>query len=220
MSTTGGKISKREMDCINFSFEGEDLCDISWAAKNYACSFCKREFRSAQALGGHMNVHRRDRARLRLLPSTLSSEMSEICPKNPNPNSYFSSASSPSSLSSATFLPHNNYSSCHPLFSPSLRTFMSTPSSSTSSTDENKKPKFDYSPQNRVPLISKKSRRAVNVDEKILKGFAQKDLDDEFNKVDQQKDNNIRLDLDLDLEMGNFNDHKEEVDLELRLGRL
>ncbi|KAF7804661.1 transcriptional regulator SUPERMAN-like [Senna tora] len=35
-----------------------------WPARNYACSFCKREFRSAQALGGHMNVHRRDRARL------------------------------------------------------------------------------------------------------------------------------------------------------------
>jgi hypothetical protein len=33
--------------------------------RSYACSFCKREFRSAQALGGHMNVHRRDRARLR-----------------------------------------------------------------------------------------------------------------------------------------------------------
>uniref|UniRef100_J3L8P4 C2H2-type domain-containing protein n=1 Tax=Oryza brachyantha TaxID=4533 RepID=J3L8P4_ORYBR len=35
-------------------------------ARSYPCGFCKREFRSAQALGGHMNVHRRDRARLRL----------------------------------------------------------------------------------------------------------------------------------------------------------
>jgi hypothetical protein len=31
----------------------------------YTCGYCRREFRSAQALGGHMNVHRRDRARLR-----------------------------------------------------------------------------------------------------------------------------------------------------------
>ncbi|RLN08473.1 transcriptional regulator SUPERMAN-like [Panicum miliaceum] len=36
-----------------------------WPPRSYPCSFCKREFRSAQALGGHMNVHRRDRARLR-----------------------------------------------------------------------------------------------------------------------------------------------------------
>ncbi|KDP44894.1 hypothetical protein JCGZ_01394 [Jatropha curcas] len=36
-----------------------------WPPRCYSCSFCKREFRSAQALGGHMNVHRRDRARLK-----------------------------------------------------------------------------------------------------------------------------------------------------------
>ncbi|XP_059669685.1 probable transcriptional regulator RABBIT EARS [Cornus florida] len=36
-----------------------------WPPRSYSCSFCKREFRSAQALGGHMNVHRRDRATLK-----------------------------------------------------------------------------------------------------------------------------------------------------------
>jgi len=36
-----------------------------WPPRSYTCTFCRREFRSAQALGGHMNVHRRDRARLR-----------------------------------------------------------------------------------------------------------------------------------------------------------
>lgn len=36
----------------------------AWPPRSYPCSFCRREFRSAQALGGHMNVHRRDRARL------------------------------------------------------------------------------------------------------------------------------------------------------------
>ncbi|CAN6227289.1 unnamed protein product [Urochloa humidicola] len=34
-------------------------------SSSYTCGYCRREFRSAQALGGHMNVHRRDRARLR-----------------------------------------------------------------------------------------------------------------------------------------------------------
>ncbi|CAM8933110.1 unnamed protein product [Rhodiola kirilowii] len=36
-----------------------------WPPRSYSCNFCGREFRSAQALGGHMNVHRRDRARLK-----------------------------------------------------------------------------------------------------------------------------------------------------------
>ncbi|CAO2819597.1 unnamed protein product [Amaranthus hypochondriacus] len=36
----------------------------NWPPRSYTCTFCRREFRSAQALGGHMNVHRRDRARL------------------------------------------------------------------------------------------------------------------------------------------------------------
>lgn len=42
----------------------------TWPPRSYSCDFCKRDFRSAQALGGHMNVHRRDRARLRQSSST------------------------------------------------------------------------------------------------------------------------------------------------------
>lgn len=47
-----------------------------WPPRSYTCSFCMREFKSAQALGGHMNIHRRDRARLKqyncLIPSPTS----------------------------------------------------------------------------------------------------------------------------------------------------
>ncbi|XAR66251.1 hypothetical protein NMG60_11012412 [Bertholletia excelsa] len=41
----------------------------TWPPSSYTCSFCKREFMSAQALGGHMNVHRRDRARVKQSPN-------------------------------------------------------------------------------------------------------------------------------------------------------
>ncbi|KAG2245857.1 hypothetical protein Bca4012_069095 [Brassica carinata] len=34
-------------------------------SRSYLCSFCVRGFSNAQALGGHMNIHRRDRANLR-----------------------------------------------------------------------------------------------------------------------------------------------------------
>ncbi|ESR42387.1 hypothetical protein CICLE_v10012295mg [Citrus x clementina] len=47
-----------------------------WPPRSYSCSFCRREFRSAQALGGHMNVHRRDRARLK--QSSSSNPQNEI----------------------------------------------------------------------------------------------------------------------------------------------
>ena len=72
---------------------------FTWPPRSYSCSFCRREFRTAQALGGHMNVHRRDRARLKL-PSSPHDEISckfmgdedpddqistLVC--NPNPNS-------------------------------------------------------------------------------------------------------------------------------------
>ncbi|KAL0338282.1 UNVERIFIED_CONTAM: Zinc finger protein 10 [Sesamum angustifolium] len=49
-----------------------------WPPRSYSCSFCRREFRSAQALGGHMNVHRRDRARLK--QSSISP--TEVVPQN------------------------------------------------------------------------------------------------------------------------------------------
>ncbi|XP_062188818.1 probable transcriptional regulator RABBIT EARS [Phragmites australis] len=32
------------------------------AGAYYECSFCKRGFTNAQALGGHMNIHRKDRS--------------------------------------------------------------------------------------------------------------------------------------------------------------
>ncbi|KAG8374623.1 hypothetical protein BUALT_Bualt10G0014700 [Buddleja alternifolia] len=41
-----------------------NLMGCTWPPRSYTCTFCRREFRSAQALGGHMNVHRRDRAKL------------------------------------------------------------------------------------------------------------------------------------------------------------
>ncbi|GJS21038.1 transcriptional regulator SUPERMAN-like protein [Tanacetum coccineum] len=77
------------------------LCELSWPPRSYTCTFCKREFRSAQALGGHMNVHRREKARLKQLPTTrylsflhpqsqhLSSHSNVLdlnLGSNPNPN--------------------------------------------------------------------------------------------------------------------------------------
>ncbi|KAE8713775.1 nitrate transporter 1.5-like [Hibiscus syriacus] len=47
-----------------FAEDTGNAMGTTWPPRSYTCTFCLREFRSAQALGGHMNVHRRDRARL------------------------------------------------------------------------------------------------------------------------------------------------------------
>ncbi|XP_042476234.1 probable transcriptional regulator RABBIT EARS [Macadamia integrifolia] len=60
-----------------------------WPPRSYSCSFCGREFRSAQALGGHMNVHRRDRARLKQSSSSPQTEILHhqiSIPPSPNTN--------------------------------------------------------------------------------------------------------------------------------------
>lgn len=69
-----------------------------WPPRSYSCNFCMRQFRSAQALGGHMNVHRRDRARLQNNPNrplflkptpTLDLQTHHFCPKNNRSDSGF-----------------------------------------------------------------------------------------------------------------------------------
>ncbi|KAK7312452.1 hypothetical protein VNO77_36323 [Canavalia gladiata] len=35
------------------------------SSRSYECNFCKRGFSNAQALGGHMNIHRKDKAKLK-----------------------------------------------------------------------------------------------------------------------------------------------------------
>ncbi|KAF8101886.1 hypothetical protein N665_0201s0193 [Sinapis alba] len=59
------KKSKKGSSWEELAFAEDDAAGSLWPPRSYSCSFCRREFKSAQALGGHMNVHRRDRARLK-----------------------------------------------------------------------------------------------------------------------------------------------------------
>ncbi|XVF32430.1 hypothetical protein REPUB_Repub17cG0082100 [Reevesia pubescens] len=51
------------------SSESEQSNDDMGTGRSYECVFCKRGFTTAQALGGHMNIHRKDRAKNR--PSSV-----------------------------------------------------------------------------------------------------------------------------------------------------
>lgn len=101
---------------------------VTWPPRSYTCTFCRREFRSAQALGGHMNVHRRDRARLHQTlptptPTASTSSTALLIPAQefggglcvlyslPNPNavnnSCMDSPSTTTVLSISPFEPNN-----------------------------------------------------------------------------------------------------------------
>lgn len=44
------------------SEETDQITDDMGTGRSYECVYCKRGFTTAQALGGHMNIHRKDRA--------------------------------------------------------------------------------------------------------------------------------------------------------------
>ncbi|KAG8064100.1 hypothetical protein GUJ93_ZPchr0004g38443 [Zizania palustris] len=92
--------------CCSFSL----AAGFSWppqrssSSSSYTCGYCRREFRSAQALGGHMNVHRRERARLRQCPNNPSTacltraplpNLNLSPPPPPPPQYYFPGADRP-----------------------------------------------------------------------------------------------------------------------------
>ncbi|KAK6161366.1 hypothetical protein DH2020_004747 [Rehmannia glutinosa] len=162
---------------------------FSWPPRCYTCSFCKREFRSAQALGGHMNVHRRDRARLRMSPTrpdhniggnkSGAGQFSVL-----NPNLEFNMNSNPNS-SPNFFSPSDP-----PHFSSLLTKF----------------PQFTSTLPPVCPLLTANAtemKKRWDEDLMIKKGCGV------FKKAEYVR---------LDLEIGLISQSKEELDLELRLG--
>lgn len=128
-----------------FAEDTANVMGTTWPPRSYTCTYCRREFRSAQALGGHMNVHRRDRARLHQAPPSLnpmkppssspSNSNSFIIPtpdfnsgglcllyQFPNPNSINGGINTPSSTLNA-YIP-----SPYSLFSMSHHSFNTFPS--------------------------------------------------------------------------------------------
>lgn len=71
-----------------FAHNGDGLFgSFIWPPRSYSCSFCKKEFRSAQALGGHMNIHRRERAKLKQSLNYTTPPQNPKLHKNlPNPS--------------------------------------------------------------------------------------------------------------------------------------
>ncbi|KAL7251514.1 hypothetical protein ACSBR1_013365 [Camellia fascicularis] len=182
---------------------GEDFLNgFSWPPRSYTCSFCKREFKSAQALGGHMNVHRRDRARLRQSPPPRDGQYPflnlNLSPNpNPSPNSNpYQNPNNPSTPFTSTLAP---------LFSPSISSLSSSASVSASEimkwgTDNTL---FHHRLSNRNTDFSK-TLFGVEIEH-----FAQ------VSGCEVSKTAEI---VRVDLEIGLLRDPKDDLDLELHLG--
>ncbi|KAI4349418.1 hypothetical protein L6164_010009 [Bauhinia variegata] len=85
--------------------------------RSYECVFCKRGFTTAQALGGHMNIHRKDRAKTK--PSFPPSSSSKVVDDNCADLGFHSAIrSSPGNSYSTSSEVNANY---HQLIFPSLR---------------------------------------------------------------------------------------------------
>ncbi|KAK7324523.1 hypothetical protein VNO77_28147 [Canavalia gladiata] len=102
-----------------------------WPPRSYNCSFCRKEFKSAQALGGHMNVHRRDRARLRQSPPNDQGQ-AHMLNLNLDPITNPNNSNSSMSLLPSSSAPLKHVTSTLPLFVSPTPSF-SPPSASHSS---------------------------------------------------------------------------------------
>lgn len=59
-----GKLSNSETSSEEIDQPEKPMSDDNTGiGRSYECTFCKRGFTNAQALGGHMNIHRKDKAK-------------------------------------------------------------------------------------------------------------------------------------------------------------
>ncbi|KAJ1377465.1 Zinc finger C2H2-type [Sesbania bispinosa] len=162
-----------------------------WPPRSYTCSFCRKEFKSAQALGGHMNVHRRDRARLR--QSSPTDGQGSMLNLNLNPNCLTTS----SSLSSSSAI-----TDLKPAVTCTLPLFVSPTSSASASDSELKR--WVVVDGILVNPLSKKS----NINAESLSGIGEH----EDGRKMMKKGEILRMDLEIGLP------RDYDLDLELRLG--
>ncbi|RWV96178.1 hypothetical protein GW17_00041138 [Ensete ventricosum] len=181
------------MSCSHYGRGGGPLSSgslggFSWPQRSYSCSFCRREFRSAQALGGHMNVHRRDKARLRESPPSGPSLL------NPNPN--------PNPNLSSTPIPNLN------MPPPSSAAGNSRHAPVTCEFPSELSPLIHLSPSS----ASAPTGEGLEIMEtgKSLSGI------EEFKGLDQEGSKVVSLDLEIGV-FGDYG-YVDDLDLELRLG--
>lgn len=178
----------------------------TWPPRSYTCTFCRREFRSAQALGGHMNVHRRDRARLRQSPPVPMADPSSSPP-----------SSSTLLIPTQELVANGGYCLLYPLLSPSngftstsVNGCMESPSTLLSISPYQKTNFVSSSPSFINFPVATSIQTSMCHSGKIEPSLSVDDDGDDAHNNSSSNNNNNNCSKDLVM---------EELDLELRLGR-
>ncbi|XP_044467071.1 transcriptional regulator SUPERMAN-like [Mangifera indica] len=178
-----------------FAEDTGNIMGTTWPPRSYTCTFCRREFRSAQALGGHMNVHRRDRARLH----------------QTQPGSINLSSSSSSTSSSTLIIPTQEFASngglclLYQLPNPNG---VFTPTALTACAVDSPSTLLSISPYPSTNLIAAPSINFPVTPQVLNSSYSSKDPSGSIDNGNNVKEN-----------CNSYNDSEiEELDLELRLG--
>nr|XP_043620227.1 transcriptional regulator SUPERMAN-like [Erigeron canadensis] len=185
----------------NYIFDQKDYYGFSWPQRNFMCTFCNKEYKSAQALGGHMNVHRRDRAKLRLSSPPLAHDDQHQAANPNNPNT----AKCVSPPSPVRYQPYNKTTHHSSLLFPHHV--------STTNVEDEQRALYACSAGG-IDFLGCMGKKNVRME----------DGEKEGNGIRVWKKAeifNMKMEMEMETEMGLLNkDGKNiELDLELRLGR-
>ncbi|OWM68137.1 transcriptional regulator TAC1-like [Punica granatum] len=82
-------LSEASSDENDPSFKcADETTVLGMSKRSYECVFCKQGFTNAQALGGHMNIHRKDRARAKQVVAGPSAQPPKHYPIWESPRGY------------------------------------------------------------------------------------------------------------------------------------
>ncbi|KAG0617722.1 hypothetical protein M758_4G009900 [Ceratodon purpureus] len=225
-STWSKRVASGAMDSDSWevrAFAEDASSSGQWPPRSYSCSFCQREFRTAQALGGHMNVHRRERAHANQLAS-LRSAAARLSAAAPSPGSHTATvellsprAQVQSSMSlSGSVVAHN--SSTTPLSSspPSQESISSSSTAIMMHSELGTKPLLQSNPDTILSeTLSQQNGSSISW-APLRGGLSYHPYEKSSARCKPGPQAGARFSFCLNKVMG---EHEDTLDLELRLGR-